>query len=72
MFKAVAVFFNGFQALEGNEHMTADEIEAKIREAYRRFYRRPKRLLREMRSPARLAGRVARYLTLFRRRAVGL
>ncbi|MGB0332975.1 MAG: B12-binding domain-containing radical SAM protein, partial [Planctomycetota bacterium] len=32
----------GFQALEGNEHMTAAEIEAKIREGYRRFYRRPK------------------------------
>ena len=31
----------GFQALEGNEHMSADEIEAKIREAYRRFYRGP-------------------------------
>ena len=60
----------GFQALEGNEHMTAEEIEAKIREGYRRFYRRPKRLLRELRAPGRLAGRVARYFTLFRRRAV--
>lgn len=59
----------GFQALEGNEHMTAEQIEAKIREAYRRFYRRPKRLLREFRSPARLVSRVARYLTLFKRRA---
>ncbi|MEM7517687.1 MAG: radical SAM protein, partial [Planctomycetota bacterium] len=26
----------GFQALEGNEHMTADEIQDKIREGYRR------------------------------------
>jgi len=59
----------GFQALEGNEHMTAQQIEAKIREAYRRFYRRPKRLLRELSSPSRLASRVARYLTLFKRRA---
>jgi anaerobic magnesium-protoporphyrin IX monomethyl ester cyclase len=59
----------GFQALEGNEHMSAAEIEAKIREAYRRFYRRPKRLVRELRHPARLAGRVLRYFTLFRRRA---
>ncbi|MEM9177991.1 MAG: radical SAM protein [Myxococcota bacterium] len=59
----------GFQALEGNEHMSAEEIEAKIREAYRRFYRRPKRMLRELRDPRRLAGRIARYLTLFRRRA---
>ena len=62
----------GFQALEGNEYMSAEAIEAKIREGYRRFYRRPKRLLRELRSPSRLAGRVARYFTLFRRRAVGL
>lgn len=62
----------GFQALEGNEFMSAEEIEAKIREAYRRFYRRPKRLVRELRNPARLASRVARYFTLFRRRAVGL
>jgi radical SAM superfamily enzyme YgiQ (UPF0313 family) len=59
----------GFQALEGNEHMSAEEIEAKIREAYRRVYARPKRLWRELRKPARLAGRVARYLTLFRARA---
>lgn len=59
----------GFQALEGNEHMSADEIEAKIREAYRRFYRKPKRMLRELKDPRRLAGRIARYLTLFRRRA---
>ena len=59
----------GFQALEGNEHMTAAEIEEKIREGYRRFYRRPRRLARELRHPLRLAGKVARYFTLFRRRA---
>jgi len=59
----------GFQALEGNEHMSAAQIEAKIREAYRRFYRRPKRLVRELRHPVRLASRVARYFTLFARRA---
>jgi radical SAM superfamily enzyme YgiQ (UPF0313 family) len=59
----------GFQALEGNEHMSAAEIEAKIREAYRRFYLRPSRLARELRHPVRLAGKVSRYLTLFRRRA---
>lgn len=59
----------GFQALEGNEYMSAAEIEAKIREAYRRFYRRPKRMFRELRSPRRLAGKLGRYLTLFRRRA---
>ena len=59
----------GFQALEGNEHMTAPEIEAKIREGYRRFYLRPRRIVRELKSPGRLAGKVARYFTLFRRRA---
>jgi len=58
----------GFQALEGNEHMTAAEIEAKIREGYRRFYRRPHRIVRQLAHPGRLAGRVARYFTLFARR----
>ncbi len=59
----------GFQALEGNEHMTAAEIEAKIREAYRSFYLRPRRIARELRTPGRLVGKVARYFTLFRKRA---
>jgi radical SAM superfamily enzyme YgiQ (UPF0313 family) len=59
----------GFQALEGNEFMSASMIEAKIREGYRRFYRRPKRLVREMKNPVRLAGRVIRYFTLFAKRA---
>lgn len=59
----------GFQALEGNEHMSAREIEDKIREAYRRFYLRPQRIARELRHPMRLAGKVSRYFTLFKRRA---
>ncbi len=59
----------GFQALEGNEHMSAAQIEAKIREGYRRFYGRPRRLAREFKHPLRLAGKVARYFTLFARRA---
>lgn len=59
----------GFSAQAGNEHMSAEQIEAKIREAYRRFYRRPKRLLRELRHPMRLAGKVARYFNLFKRPA---
>jgi len=59
----------GYQALEGNEHMTAEEIEGWIRHAYRRFYLRPKRLLRELSRPARLAGKAARYFTLFNKRA---
>ncbi|MBL8857969.1 MAG: radical SAM protein [Planctomycetes bacterium] len=59
----------GFQALEGNEHMSAADIEEKIREGYRRFYRRPKRLMREMKNPVRFMGRVARYFTLFKKRA---
>ena len=59
----------GYQALEGNEHMSAAEIEGWIRHAYRRFYLRPKRLLRELSQPARLAGKAARYFTLFNKRA---
>jgi anaerobic magnesium-protoporphyrin IX monomethyl ester cyclase len=59
----------GFQALEGNEHMSAAEIQEKIREGYRRFYRRPKRLVREISNPIRFAGKVARYFTLFKKRA---
>jgi len=58
----------GFKALEGNEHMSAARIEEKIREGYRRFYRRPKRLVRELRHPLRFAGKLARYATLFRSR----
>jgi radical SAM superfamily enzyme YgiQ (UPF0313 family) len=59
----------GFNALEGNEHMSAAEIEKKIREGYRRFYRRPRRLVRELRSPVRFAGKALRYFTLFAKRA---
>jgi len=59
----------GFQALEGNEHMSAAEIEGKIREAYRRFYLRPRRIARELRHPLRMAGKVARYFNLFAKRA---
>jgi radical SAM superfamily enzyme YgiQ (UPF0313 family) len=59
----------GFHALAGNEHMSAAEIEGKIRAGYRRFYLRPRRIARELKHPGRLAGKVARYFTLFRRRA---
>jgi radical SAM superfamily enzyme YgiQ (UPF0313 family) len=59
----------GFQALEGNEYMSAEDIENKIREAYRRFYLRPRRIARELRHPVRMAGKMARYFTLFARRA---
>lgn len=59
----------GFQALEGNEHMTAAEIQEKIKSGYKRFYRRPKRLVRELRNPGRFAGKVLRYFTLFKKRA---
>jgi radical SAM superfamily enzyme YgiQ (UPF0313 family) len=59
----------GFSALEGNEHMTARDIEAKIREAYRSFYLRPRRLWSEISRPLRLARRAMRYLTLFRQRS---
>jgi anaerobic magnesium-protoporphyrin IX monomethyl ester cyclase len=59
----------GYRALEGNEHMTAAEIEAKIKQFYRSFYLRPKRLVRELSSPKRLISKFTRYLTLFKERA---
>ena len=59
----------GYRALEGNEHMTAEQIEAKIKQAYRSFYLRPKRLARELSHPRRLWGKFSRYLTLFKARA---
>ena len=59
----------GYRALEGNEHMTAAQIEAKIKQAYRSFYLRPKRLARELSHPKRLLGKFTRYLTLFKERA---
>jgi anaerobic magnesium-protoporphyrin IX monomethyl ester cyclase len=59
----------GYRALEGNEHMSAERIEAKIKEAYRSFYLRPRRLVRELSHPRRLFGKVSRYLTLFKERA---
>jgi len=55
----------GHHATEGNEHMTAAQIEAKIRQAYRSFYRRPKRLLGELKHPRRFAGKLARYFRLW-------
>lgn len=59
----------GYRALEGNEHMTAAQIETKIKQAYRSFYLRPRRLVREMAHPGRLMSKFARYLTLFKERA---
>ena len=53
-----------------NQSVTSigERCEEKIREGYRRFYRRPKRLVRELRHPLRFAGKLARYATLFRSR----
>ena len=59
----------GYRAIEGNQHLSQERIEARIKEAYRSFYLRPRRLVRELSHPLRLAGKVARYLTLFRSRA---
>ena len=55
----------GHHASEGNEFMTAAEIEAKIRQAYRSFYRRPRRLLGELKHPRRFAGKLVRYFKLW-------
>lgn len=59
----------GYRAQEGNEHMSAEEIEARIKAAYRSFYLRPKRLARELAHPLRLIGKIGRYLTLFASRS---
>ena len=55
----------GHHATEGNEFMTAAEIEAKIRQAYRSFYRRPRRLIGELKHPRRFAGKLVRYFRLW-------
>lgn len=52
-----------------NPAMPPERVKAKIREAYRRFYLRPHRIARELRNPLRLAGKTARYLTLFNTRS---
>ncbi|MFT7487381.1 MAG: anaerobic magnesium-protoporphyrin IX monomethyl ester cyclase [Candidatus Paceibacteria bacterium] len=59
----------GYRAMEGNEHMTAAQIEAKIKKAYRSFYLRPHRLAGELAHPRRLISKLSRYLTLFKERA---
>lgn len=51
-----------------NKAMTPDEVEKKIKEAYRRFYLRPHRIARELKHPFRFANKAARYLTLFKAR----
>lgn len=48
-----------------NPAMPPERVKAKIREAYRRFYLRPHRIARELKSPLRLASKAARYFTLF-------
>jgi len=52
-----------------NPVMSPTEVEAKIKEAYRRFYLRPHRIARELRHPVRLANKAVRYFTLFKSRA---
>lgn len=51
-----------------NPVMSPDQVEGKIKEAYRRFYLRPHRIAREVKHPFRLANKVARYFTLFNAR----
>ncbi len=60
----------GYQPLECGAAMSADEIQDKIRSGYRRFYLRPRHILRELRHPGRLLGRAVRYFTLFKKREV--
>ncbi|MBL8896103.1 MAG: radical SAM protein [Planctomycetes bacterium] len=51
-------------APRGNGVLSAAEIDAEIRRAYRRFYSRPGRLWRELLRPARLLRRFARWRAL--------
>lgn len=51
------------QALERDEHRSA-EVQAAIREAYRRFYARPARLIAELAQPRRFLHKLARYRSL--------
>jgi radical SAM superfamily enzyme YgiQ (UPF0313 family) len=52
------------RAPRGNGVLTAEEIDAEIRHAYRRFYGRPDRLARELLRPSRLLRRLARWRSL--------
>lgn len=51
-------------APRGNGILAPEEIDAEIRRAYRRFYLRPDRVLRELLSPRRLRRRLARWRAL--------
>lgn len=56
--------FTGTTPVGVAEAMTDKQVSALLRKAYRRFYLRPSRILREMRRPQLLLQRVRRYLGL--------
>jgi magnesium-protoporphyrin IX monomethyl ester (oxidative) cyclase len=59
------VNFDGHTPPEGvNQHLSSEELTQEIKRAYRRFYLRPKRLLRDFGSPRRFAARIRHYLAL--------
>lgn len=56
--------FTGTTPVGVAKEMTSDEVSAHIREAYRRFYLRPSRVVREFRRPQLLWQRFRRYVGL--------
>ena len=56
--------FTGTTPVGVAQAMTGEQVSGLLRQAYRRFYLRPSRVLREMRRPQLLLQRVRRYLGL--------
>jgi len=56
--------FTGTTPVGVAQAMSADEVSAAIRRAYRRFYLRPSRVMRELKRPQLLVQRFRRYLGL--------
>jgi radical SAM superfamily enzyme YgiQ (UPF0313 family) len=56
--------FTGTTPVGVAKAMTGDEVSAAIRQAYRRFYIRPSRILKELRRPQLLLQRFRRYVGL--------
>ena len=56
--------FTGLTPVGVARSMTGAEVSRQIRRAYRRFYLRPSRILRELKRPQLLLQRVRRYVGL--------
>jgi hypothetical protein len=56
----------GYKPMGVCRNLSDDELEREIKRAFRRFYLRPGRLVRELGSPGTLLRRARRYLGLYR------